>query len=311
MTVAREQQICLEDTRFYHVISRCVRRAFLCGEDIVTGKCFEHRRQWLLDRIKLVSSIFDIDVCSYAIMNNHFHLVLRVGDTKDWPANRVLMTWQSLYLLPILCDRYLKGEIETEAELRRVKEFVAEFRSRLMSISWYMKAINEYIARMANEEDNCTGHFWESRFKSQALLDERALLTCMAYVDLNPIRAGMAKALADSEYTSIQERIEKKSTWLSPFGKAENDLPYYLSSYIDLVDESGRCVRNDKRCFIAHDSARTIDQLGISSDTWVEELKGFKSVGFTAIGTAAQLKAFSRKTNSKWKLGLRLKPALE
>ena len=311
MTVAREQQICLEETRFYHVISRCVRRAFLCGEDIVTGKCFEHRRQWLIDRIKFVTSVFDIDVCSYAIMSNHMHLVLRVGDTTEWPANRVLMTWQSLYSLPVLCDRYLKGKIETEAELRRVKEYVAEYRARLMSVSWYMKAINEYIAKMANAEDNCTGHFWESRFKCQALLDERALLTCMAYVDLNPIRAGMAKALGDSEYTSIQERIEKKSTWLSSFGKGENDLPYYLSSYIDLVDESGRCVRDDKRCFIAHDSARTINQLGISPVTWLDELKGFKSVGFSAVGTAAQLKEFAAKTKTKWKLGFKLNPALE
>lgn len=277
----------------------------------MTGKSFEHRRKWLVDRIKEVTSVFDINVCSYAIMSNHFHIVLRVGDTAEWPANRVLITWQSLYSLPVLCDRYLKGEIKTEAELRRVKEFVAEFRARLMSVSWYMKAINEYIARMANEEDNCTGHFWESRFKCQALLDERALLTCMAYVDLNPIRAGMAKALCDSEYTSIQERIETKSTWLSSFGKGENDLPYYLSSYIDLVDETGRCVWDDKRCFIAHDSAQTIDQLGISPDTWIEELKGFKSIGFSAVGTAAQLKEYSNKVKKKWSLGFRLKPALE
>ena len=311
MTTAREQQICLEETRFYHVISRCVRRAFLCGEDVVTGKCFEHRRGWLIDRIKFITSVFDIEVCSYAIMSNHFHIVLRVGDTTEWPANRVLMTWQSLYSLPVLCDRYLKGEIETEAELRRVKEYVSEYRTRLMSVSWYMKAINEFIARMANEEDNCTGHFWESRFKSQALLDERALLTCMAYVDLNPIRAGMAKALGNSEYTSIQERVEKKSTWLSAFGKGENDLPYYLSSYIDLVDESGRCVRDDKRCFIPKDSARTIDKLGISPDTWIEELKGFKSIGFSAVGTTIQLKEFSAKTKRAWALGFRLKPALE
>jgi len=76
----------------------------------------------------------------------------------------------------VLCDRYLKGEIETEAELRRVKEYVAEYRARLASVSWYMKAINEYIARMANEEDKCTGHFWESRFKSQALLAKKLLL---------------------------------------------------------------------------------------------------------------------------------------
>ncbi|WP_154224789.1 hypothetical protein [Marinicella rhabdoformis] len=109
MTVARNQQICLEETRFYHVVSRCVRRAFLCGEDSLTGKSFEHRRQWLIERIKYVTSLFAIDVCSYAIMLNHFHIVLRVGDSSDWPANRVLMAWQGLCELPLLCERYLKG----------------------------------------------------------------------------------------------------------------------------------------------------------------------------------------------------------
>ncbi len=311
MTVARKQQICIEETPYYHVVSRCVRRAFLCGKDSVTGKSFEHRRKWLIDRIKFVTSIFDIDVCSFAIMGNHFHIVLRVGDTSEWPANRVLMAWQTLYALPLLCDRYLKGEISTEAELKKVKEYVTEYRSRLMSISWYMKAINEYIARMANSEDQCTGHFWESRFKSQALLDERALLTCMAYVDLNPIRAGMAKALKDSGFTSIQERIENKSTWLSGFGKGEYDLPFYLSSYIDLVDDSGRCIRDDKKGFISSKTAKAIDHIGINPESWIDELKGFKSIGFSAVGTAEQLKEFSQKTKRKWTLGHTLKPQLE
>src|SRR5690606_29860681 len=122
------------------------------------------------------------------------------------------------YSLPVMCQRYLQGDDLDSASLRLVQKYASEYRERLCSISWFMKAINEYIARMANEEDSCTGHFWESRFKSQALLDERALLTCMAYVDLNPIRAGMAKSLTDSEFTSIKERIESESTDLMPFG---------------------------------------------------------------------------------------------
>ena len=311
MTIARNQQICVEETPYYHVVSRCVRRAFLCGKDQLTGKCFEHRRQWIIDRIKQVTAVFAIDVCSYAIMSNHFHIVLKVNSTKEWNATQVLMTWCSLYSLPVLCDRYLKGEIETKAELRKVKEYVAEYRTRLASVSWYMKSINEYVARMANEEDKCTGHFWESRFKSQALLDERALLTCMAYVDLNPIRAGMAKALTDSEFTSIKERTKNKTTWLSGFGKAENDLPFYLSSYIDLVNETGRCLRNDKRGFISSKTAKVIDEIGINPDDWLDELKGFKSIGFSAVGTAEQLKEYSAKTHRKWTLGIKLKPALE
>lgn len=311
MTVARSQQICVEDTPYYHIVSRCVRRAFLCGEDTLTGRSFEHRRQWLIDRIKKVTSIFAIDVCSYAIMNNHFHLVLKIGTNDNWTDKQVLITWQSLYSLPVMCQRYLQGDKLDNSSVRLVQKYASEYRERLCSISWFMKSVNEYIARMANEEDSCTGHFWESRFKSQALLDERALLTCMAYVDLNPIRASMAKSLGESEYTSIKERIEAESTDLLSFGKGDNDLPYYLSSYIDLVDETGRCVREDKRGFITNNASKILDQLGLDTDTWLDELKSFKSVGYSAVGTASQLKEFAANTKRSWTLGLRLKPSLE
>ena len=70
-----------------------------------------------------------------------------------------------------------------------------------------MRRINEPIARAANCEDSCTGRFWEGRFKCQLLADERAVLASMAYVDLNPIRAGMTARLDHSHHTSIQQRV--------------------------------------------------------------------------------------------------------
>jgi hypothetical protein len=100
-----------------HLVDKCS-----CHIDIHHVHVAQHRRVWLVDRIKQVTSVFAIDVCSYAIMSNHIHIVLKVNSTKEWNATQVLMTWCSLYSLPVICDRYLKGQIETEAELRRVKE---------------------------------------------------------------------------------------------------------------------------------------------------------------------------------------------
>jgi putative transposase len=311
MGLARKHQICLEETPFYHVVSRCVRRAFLCGEDHASGRSFEHRRKWVVERMKFLAKLFAVDICAYAVMSNHFHIVLKVNSTKNWSDKRVLMTWAGLFDLPLLCEQFVRGEQLTKPELEFVINKIGEFRKRLMDISWFMKCLNEYIARRANIEDGCTGHFWESRFKSQALLDQRALLTCMAYVDLNPIRAAMAKTPEQSDFTSIQERINGLNTRLIGFGKDDKDLPFSLSGYLELVDYSGRAILENKRGYIPENLPPILDRIGLNPDTWMDELNGFKSVGFSAVGTVDQLKEFCRNVGKKFAVGLRLKPALE
>ena len=150
---------------------------------------------------------------------------------------------------------------------------------------------------------------WEGRFKSQALLDERALLTCMAYVDLNPIRAAMAATPEGSDYTSIQSRIKKKRSWL--LGFSEDDIPYYLTDYIALVDYTGRAQLTNKRGSIPNDIPDVFTRLNLDPNSWLDELKKFKSKGRTAVGTVAQLKAFCKRMKAKWLVTNTLTPALE
>jgi len=294
MTRARKEQVSLETTTYYHCISRCVRRAFLCGEDHLTGKNFDHRKDWVIERLRELDKIFSIDLCAYAVMSNHTHLVLRVNpkQVETLTDEDVIQRWTWLYKRPVLIERYLKGECSTQAEHQAVQELLSEWRNRLMSLSWFMSALNEYLARRANEEDNCTGRFWEGRFKSQALLDEAAVLTCMSYVDLNPIRAGMAKTPESSDYTSIQQRIRQWHTTqqaketlmtprpgLMPLVKQHRDphqhsIGFTLKDYLELVDWAGRQIREDKRGAINSREPPILERLGIESEAFVRHMKG-------------------------------------
>ena len=223
MTRARNQLISLEATPYYHCMSRCVRRAFLCGEDPVTGRNFDHRKPWLVERIQLLSSIFAIDVCAYAIMSNHYHLVLFINQATINSLNDddIITRWGILFPGSVAKLKALQAQakatethqngiednINNSAITTVINNTLNQWRQQLTDISWYMRCLNEHIARLANKEDHCKGRFWEGRFKSQALLDEHALLSCMAYVDLNPLRAKLSDTPEASDYTSIQQRL--------------------------------------------------------------------------------------------------------
>jgi hypothetical protein len=173
MTQSRASQISLDDTPYYHCICRCVRRAFLCGRGHYSGQDYEHRRQWVVDRLALLVQVFAVDLCAYAVTSNHYHLVLKIDRHRalSWSSEEVAERWMRLFSGHPLVTRWQAG-VTDPAETLRALEIIEGWRTRLFDLGWLMKCLNEYLARQANAEDQCTGRFWESRYKSQALLDD-------------------------------------------------------------------------------------------------------------------------------------------
>ncbi|KZN35067.1 hypothetical protein N483_24300 [Pseudoalteromonas luteoviolacea NCIMB 1944] len=279
--------------------------------------------------MKLLSSVFAIDIAAYAIMSNHYHLVVKVNRQQafSWSDNEVIARWYKLYKGSLIIDKQLNGDTLSEAEQLLASELVEKWRARLYDISWFMKNLNEYIAREANKEDSCTGKYWEGRYKSQALLDETALLSCMAYVDLNPVRANMANNLEDSDFTSIQERIEHfKNTKsnakkieskqqyrtpnqpksLKPFGvrEHENALPFSLLDYLELVDWTGRHVHPKKRGYISNSMPSILVSLRIEKATWLNRVQSFRSYYGNFAGSQTTLRIHAAKNDVNWYKGV-------
>lgn len=304
MATARKQQISLVDTPYYHCVSRCVRCAFLCGEDKVTGKSYEHRRGWVEEKLLSLSQVFAIDVCAYAVMSNHSHVVFFVDEesAKAWSMDEVLARWHQLFKGTLLTQQYCRGESQSKSLQKIVAETAQVYRTRLMDISWFMRILNETIAKQANREDNCTGRFWEGRFKSQALLDEAALVACMAYVDLNPIRAKIATTPENSNYTSIQQRINAAKNGQQPLALAcfignprlnmPKGLPFELTNYIQLVELTGRCMREDKRGYIDNKQDAILTRLDISAENWLKITREFRTLFHGAVGHSDVLSDF-------------------
>ena len=232
----------------FHCVQRCVRRAWLCGVDKYTDVSFEHRKRWVEDRIAIVGECFAVAIHAYAVMSNHLHLVLEIDPLapRQWRDEDVARRWVRLFP-----PREVTA-VAMEAKCQSVMNDpmrIDVIRQRLGDLSWLMKCLAEPIARRANAEDFCKGRFWEGRFKSQALKDEKALLAAMAYVDLNPIRAGMTDRLAYQQHTSVSERMRESQDrpplldclmqpWVTTI--TTTLLRIRLQDYLELVEWTGR-----------------------------------------------------------------------
>lgn len=332
MTQARSCQISLDETPYYHCICRCVRRAFLCGFDRHTGQDYAHRRGWVVERLAALVAVFSIDLCAYAVMENHYHLVLRVDRSRalGWSDEQVVSHWTEIFACPDSVRSWQEGSAgPAVAEVAKAQ--ISIWRERLYDLSWFMKCLNEYLARLANEEDDCKGRFWESRYKCQALLDEKALLSCMAYVDLNPVRARLSVLPEESDYTSVQQRsraltntpAEDKVPALVAFDKAYEEgfgglsrtaldnpsteehqptlmLGVQLIDYLHLVEATGRAIHLSKRGQIPADTLSLLDRLGINHGIWLGQMARRPARMPQAIGALSRLITFAHATGRCW-----------
>ena len=288
MPRVKRVEICAEEeVQAFHLINRCVRRTFLCGKDRRSGRDYSHRKEWIRERLEEMAGIFGIDVLSFAVLSNHLHVVVRTRPdvVKEWSADEVALRWWRLF--PQRRDESGSPAGPTEFELNAIRNDTSglkEKRRRLKDISWFMRCLAEPIARRGNKDDDVTGRFWEGRFKAQPLLDETAITACMAYVDLNPIRAGIAATPETSDFTSVKDRIDdrasaadvstpdaqdvriehgSKAGWLAPIAlapprnkvreksnarRASNKgcLSMSLDQYLRLLDWTGRQIRVKK-----------------------------------------------------------------
>jgi len=208
--ITRAQQFQALEIGIVHTVQRCVRRAFLAGVDRHTGRDYSIRREWIRRRLEALASVFGIDVLSYAVMANHLHLILRNRPdvVAAWSDQEVAIRWLRLFPGKRLEEHLAEP---TEIEIQRLigqPQRLAVIRERMSDISWFMRCLSEPIARMANRQDECTGRFWEGRFKALRIVDEAGLLACAMYVDLNPVRAALVERPEEAVHTSVYDRVQ-------------------------------------------------------------------------------------------------------
>ena len=242
MAKNREQQVNLYKTEYYHIISRCVRRTFLCGcyeifkkilhenkidkendysnievnnQDSSPMLNYNHRREWLEDWLIKLAEAFAIEILEYSFMSNHFHIVIHVNKelAENLSDEEVILRWLSVYKGDASEEEFLNStKTEREELLTKpiFKNRAEKYRERLYSVSWFMKTLKEHIAKKANKEENVTGHFWEGRFKSIPINVDNGyerLMETMVYVALNPIRAAITDDPEYAHYTGLYQRL--------------------------------------------------------------------------------------------------------
>jgi hypothetical protein len=235
--------------------------------------------------------------------------------TSAWSDADVAARWVRLFPAR---ENTVAAQRAKQAWLEAQPERLTILRQRLGNLSWFMKCLAEPIARRANAEDACKGRFWEGRYKAQRLCDERALLAAMVYVDLNPIRAGLATDLACSHHTSVQRRLqaatqhtEALAVPLRPVaGMPCAFVPVRLDDYVAIAEWTGKQVRADKRGAIPADAPSVLLRFENDPTRWAARVKGIGSGYWRVVGEVSDLIAAAERLGQRWLKGIGLARAL-
>ena len=332
MTISRSRLVDTSVSRWYHCISRCVRRAHLLGGEAAPG-----RKDWIENRLRELDQIFAISLGGFSLMDNHLHLLLRIDPdiAKGWSDTEVAERWFKLFPSRGADRKPMKVSKELmDVRIANVL-WIAETRKRLSSLGWFMKCLKEPLARLANKQDECTGAFFEGRFKSIAILDEESLLSVCAYIDLNPVAAGIAPTPEESEHTSVKARVEhvkasgrtkdlqaaelgsvaavrvsgglEDELWLVPIedrrerGSVREGMRsgFSLGQYLMLVEFTGRMLRDGKAA-ISSEVVDIFTRLGCTPETWgvrMAKLTGGRLLGRFLAASRERLRQLASKLN--------------
>jgi hypothetical protein len=260
--------------------------------------------------LKKLSEIFAVSVGGFSVLDNHLHLLLRLDpDTaKCWSDEDVVRRWGRLFPQRDKSREPLAVSNEWVQWRLKDAQWVAKARERLQSLSWFMKCLKEPLSRLCNRQDQTRGAFFEGRFKSVAILDDESLLAVCAYIDLNPVAAGIAQVPEMSPHTSINQRVEhvkaqgrtedlkaaeqgsvagsnasgclEESHWLCPIeDRSGLDSSrtgmlhgFSLGSYLLLVDYTGRLLREGKAT-ISVELSGILERIGSSAESWWSRLE--------------------------------------
>jgi len=235
------------DVAYYHVISRTVGGEFLLGDV---------EKEKLLSVIKQFSSLYFVSVIGYCIMDNHFHLLVKTLSVEDIDDTELKERLSRHY-------KNIPDEI-TESELLKYKE-------KLTDISEYVKSIKMTFSRWYNKRNQRRGYFWGDRFKSVLVEKGESLLSMLAYIDLNPVRAGICGRPEEYRWSSFSHRLAKPSDDLLTFAGTEISNADDYFSFVYGVGKLERNVEADGAVNIWHHKVRYFtDTLVIGSKGFIE-----------------------------------------